>query len=112
MRTSSPPSTTIPRSPTPSNTPSVWVEALWAWPTLTRRPTQASGISLSDIVVSLRDRQLRLQHSGAFVQRRGLRRQPILEGGRLYASASGHRDLRSAPPRAAPALRGRGEGRP
>src|SRR5215204_6249014 len=60
----------MPRSPTPSNTPSVWVDALWAWPTLTRCPTQASGISFSDIVsdiaASLRGRQLRLQHSEAF----------------------------------------------
>src|ERR671911_2171667 len=70
MRTSSPPSTTVPRSPTPSNTPSVWVDALWAWPTLTRCPTQVSGISFSDIVsdiaASLRGRQLLLQHSEAF----------------------------------------------
>src|SRR5215211_3470752 len=60
----------MPRSPTPSNTPSVWVDALCAWPTLTRCPTQASGISFSDIVsdiaASLRGRQLRLQHSEAF----------------------------------------------
>src|ERR687894_2269533 len=60
----------MPRSPTPSNTLSVWVDALWAWPTLTRCPTQASGISFSDIVfdiaASLRDRQLRLQHSEVF----------------------------------------------
>ena len=40
----------MPRSPTPSNTPSVWVDAPWAWPTLTRCPTQASGISFSGIV--------------------------------------------------------------
>src|SRR3712207_3609124 len=61
----------MPRSPTPSNTPSVWVDALCAWPTLTRCPTQASGIPFSDIVsdiaASLRGRQLRLQHSEAFV---------------------------------------------
>src|SRR3712207_4113414 len=64
----------MPRSPTPSNTPSVWVEALCAWPTLTRCPTQASGIPFSDIVfdivsdiaASLRGRQLRIQHSEAF----------------------------------------------
>src|SRR5918998_6624196 len=60
----------MPRSPTPSNTPSVWVDALCAWPTLTRCPTQASGIPFSDIVsdiaASLRGRQLRLQHSEAF----------------------------------------------
>src|ERR687890_1917995 len=60
----------MPRSPTPSNTPSVWVDALCAWPTLTRCPTQVSGISFSDIVsdiaASLRGRQLRLQHSEAF----------------------------------------------
>src|SRR3712207_1610770 len=43
----------MPRSPTPSSTPSVWVEALWAWPTLTRLPTQDSGISCSDMPSSL-----------------------------------------------------------
>src|SRR5215204_965231 len=56
----------MPRSPTPSNTPSVWVDALCAWPTLTRCPTQASGIPFSDIAASLRGLQLRLQHSEAF----------------------------------------------
>jgi hypothetical protein len=50
----------------------VWVDALWAWPTLTRCPTQASGISFSDIVsdiaATLRARQLRLKHSEVFAQ--------------------------------------------
>jgi hypothetical protein len=57
------------------------VDALWAWPTLTRCPTQASGISFSDIVsdiaASLRGRQLRLQHSEAFAPQH-LGRSPLI----------------------------------
>src|SRR4028118_1648753 len=68
-RASSPPSTVSPHTPTPSKTPSVWEDARWACSTLMRCPPRASGTSGSDIPAAVRGRQLRLQHSEAFVSR-------------------------------------------